>query len=246
MIGVSLYKVQVMQPASSYPVPRLQAPRPSWGREKVKAKPRPFANQTDRAQIRGGQSRATTAPWLDRPRAMAWAGSSAGPRCVLLLGLGGLLQLAETLQVLMGSTPQIVSLNDNIFIPCTISGYNTEELDIKNVGVTWYLKPPRADQKEEVFTFLTGEHFPRRNGASMSDSDLRRGNAALSLPQIQFKEAGTYTCHVTVTPFDAQGTVVLEVVERAENNKTDKVLMNICAVYHPSNILYCSHISGER
>uniref|UniRef100_A0A8C0GHE9 Ig-like domain-containing protein n=1 Tax=Chelonoidis abingdonii TaxID=106734 RepID=A0A8C0GHE9_CHEAB len=118
----------------------------------------------------------------------------------------------ETLQVLMGSTPQIVLLNDNISIPCMISGYSTEELDIKDVGVTWYLKTPRADQKEEVFTFLTGDHIPHRNGASMSDSDLRRGNAALSLPQIQFKEAGTYTCQVTVTPFGAQGTAVLEVV----------------------------------
>ncbi|XP_032655128.1 uncharacterized protein LOC116835941 [Chelonoidis abingdonii] len=143
---------------------------------------------------------------------MTGAGGFAGQRCLPLLALGGLLQLAETLQVLMGSTPQIVLLNDNISIPCMISGYSTEELDIKDVGVTWYLKTPRADQKEEVFTFLTGDHIPHRNGASMSDSDLRRGNAALSLPQIQFKEAGTYTCQVTVTPFGAQGTAVLEVV----------------------------------
>ncbi|XP_043373545.1 uncharacterized protein LOC119857305 isoform X1 [Dermochelys coriacea] len=212
MSGVSVCKVQAMQPASSSPIPRLHTPRPSRGqrcqREKVEAKQCPFASRTGRAQARGRRSRATAAPG----RAMARAGGSPGQRCLLLLGLGGLLQLAESLQVLMGSTPQIVSLNDNISIPCKISGYNTAELDIKNVGVTWYLKTPRADQKEEVFTFLTGDHIPLRNAASMSDSDLRRGNAALSLPQIQFKEAGTYTCQVTVTPFDAQGTVVLEVV----------------------------------
>ncbi|XP_073203484.1 natural cytotoxicity triggering receptor 3 ligand 1 isoform X6 [Lepidochelys kempii] len=216
MTGLSLYKVHATRRASSDPIPRLHAPRPSWGqgyqREKVKANQRPFAIQTRSAQARGRRSRATAAPGLGRPRAMAWAGGSAGQRCLLLLGLGGLLQLAETLQVLMGSTPQIVSLNDNISIPCKISGYSTAELDLKNVGVTWYLKTPRADQKEEVFTFLIGDHTPHRNGASMSDSDLRRGNAALSLPQIQFKEAGTYTCQVTVTPFDAQGTAVLEVV----------------------------------
>ncbi|XP_044872738.1 natural cytotoxicity triggering receptor 3 ligand 1-like [Mauremys mutica] len=116
----------------------------------------------------------------------------------------------------MGSTPLIVSLNDNISIPCKISGYNTAELDIKNVGVTWYLKTPRADQEEKVFTFHAGAHISHRNGASMSDSDLRRGNAALSLPQIQFKEAGIYRCYVIVAPSDAHGTAILEVVAQPE------------------------------
>uniref|UniRef100_A0A8C0GGW4 Ig-like domain-containing protein n=1 Tax=Chelonoidis abingdonii TaxID=106734 RepID=A0A8C0GGW4_CHEAB len=128
----------------------------------------------------------------------------------------------ETLQVLMGSTPLIVSLNDNISIPCKISGFNTAELDIKNVGVTWYLKTPKADQEEKVFTFHAGAHISHRNGASMSDSDLKRGNAALSLPQIQFKEAGIYRCYVIVAPSDAHGTAILEVVAQPEVSLSPK------------------------
>uniref|UniRef100_A0A8C3HX56 Ig-like domain-containing protein n=1 Tax=Chrysemys picta bellii TaxID=8478 RepID=A0A8C3HX56_CHRPI len=125
-------------------------------------------------------------------------------------------------KMLMGSTPLIVSLNDNISIPCKISGYNTAELDSKNVGVTWYLKTPRTDQEEKVFTFHAGAHISHRNGASMSDSDLRRGNAALSLLQIQFKEAGIYRCYVIVAPSDAHGTAVLEVVAQPEVSLSPK------------------------
>uniref|UniRef100_A0A8C8SKP0 Ig-like domain-containing protein n=1 Tax=Pelusios castaneus TaxID=367368 RepID=A0A8C8SKP0_9SAUR len=128
----------------------------------------------------------------------------------------------ETLQVLMRVEPLMVSLNDNISIPCDISGYNTPELDINEVGVTWYLKTPRTDQEEKVFTFYAGDHIPYRNGTSMSDSDLKRGNAALSIPQIQFKEAGMYKCHVTVTPSDAYGTSVLEVVAQPTVNLSPK------------------------
>ncbi|XP_034626072.1 natural cytotoxicity triggering receptor 3 ligand 1-like [Trachemys scripta elegans] len=159
------------------------------------------------------------------PQSMGWGAGSAG-RCCRLLGLllclSSALQPAETLQVLMGSTPLIVSLNDNISIPCKISGYNTAELDSKNVGVTWYLKTPRTDQEEKVFTFHAGAHISHRNGASMSDSDLRRGNAALSLPQIQFKEAGIYRCYVIVAPSDAHGTAVLEVVAQPEVSLSPK------------------------
>ncbi|XP_074855142.1 natural cytotoxicity triggering receptor 3 ligand 1 [Carettochelys insculpta] len=156
---------------------------------------------------------------------MLWAGGYARQRSLrllLLLGLGGVLQLAETLQVLMRSEPLTVSLNYNVSIPCNISGYVTPELDIKKVGVTWFHKTQSADKEQEVFVFHTGQHIPYRNGASMSDNDLKRGNAALSLPQIQFKEAGIYRCYVIVTPSEADGTTILQVVAQPTVNLTPK------------------------
>nr|XP_006134659.1 natural cytotoxicity triggering receptor 3 ligand 1 [Pelodiscus sinensis] len=118
----------------------------------------------------------------------------------------------------MKSEPLIVSLNDNIFVSCNISGYDTPELDIKKVGVTWYYKTDNADTETKIFIFHTGEHIPFRKGASMSDSYLKRGNAALSLPQIQFKDAGIYKCSVIVTPSEAHGTSILQVVAQPTVN----------------------------
>ncbi|XP_060118738.1 natural cytotoxicity triggering receptor 3 ligand 1 [Heteronotia binoei] len=123
------------------------------------------------------------------------------------------LRLAGTLEVQMGSQ-MIVFLNQDVWLPCNISGYNNRELDIKKMAVTWYLRTPGGNAEKILYSVVSGEHHSNRHGLQINGSKLQRGNAELFLPQIQLNEEGTYVCSVIVTPDKAEGTKMIEIVAK--------------------------------
>lgn len=102
-------------------------------------------------------------------------------------------------------------LNRDVLLQCNIFQYSTPELNVKKMAVTWYLKTGENDRRP-VYSIIAGEHTSYRNGSQMDENNLKKGRAALFLPQIQLNESGTYICYVAVTPSKAEGTTVLEVV----------------------------------
>ncbi|XP_077177729.1 natural cytotoxicity triggering receptor 3 ligand 1 [Paroedura picta] len=131
--------------------------------------------------------------------------------CSLLQCLITTLQLAGTLEVQMGSR-MIVFLNQDVWLPCNISGYNNRELDIQKMAVTWSLRIPGGSTENTLYSVVSGKHTSYRHGLQMDESKLKRGNAELILPQIQINEEGTYVCSVIVTPDKAEGTKMIEIV----------------------------------
>ncbi|GCB63243.1 hypothetical protein scyTo_0014602, partial [Scyliorhinus torazame] len=61
---------------------------------------------------------------------------------------------------------------------------------------------------------MGGEHDPKRPGASISDSDLLKGNASLYLPKVQLADEGSYTCTVFITPESEKQTSTMQVLVR--------------------------------
>lgn len=111
----------------------------------------------------------------------------------------------------MGSR-MMVYMNQDVWLPCNISGYNNRVLDIKKMAVTWNLRTPRWTTGKILYSVVSGEHSSHRHGLQMNESKLKRGNAELFLPQIQLNEEGTYVCSVIVTPDKAEGTKMIEIV----------------------------------
>ncbi|XP_019375207.1 PREDICTED: natural cytotoxicity triggering receptor 3 ligand 1 isoform X1 [Gavialis gangeticus] len=164
----------------------------------------------------------------------------------LLAALSTALPPAGTITVSMKTKPVIASLNDNTSIACQIHGYDTPVLDISAMGVTWSRKTSNTDKEETLLQFLAGKSTSYRLGTSISMGELIRGNASLFLPKVQFKEAGTYKCKVTVTPSAAEDTGVLEVVAQPAVNlfpeevttESDKEKTLSCEVknFYPSSL----------
>ncbi|XP_054826844.1 natural cytotoxicity triggering receptor 3 ligand 1 isoform X2 [Eublepharis macularius] len=142
---------------------------------------------------------------------MKLRGALAGRGHLLCGLLIAVLQHAGTLEVQMGSQ-MIAFLNQDVWLPCNISGYNNHELDIKKMAVTWYLRTPGEKMEKLLYSVVSGEHSSHRRGLQMNESQLKRGNAELFLPQIQLNEEGMYICSVTVTPDKAEGTKIMEIV----------------------------------
>ncbi|XP_044281791.1 natural cytotoxicity triggering receptor 3 ligand 1 isoform X2 [Varanus komodoensis] len=139
-------------------------------------------------------------------------GGKLGGCCRLLLSLAlWLSHPAETLEVKMKSH-KTEFLHADVVLPCRISGYLTPELNLNETEVMWYLVPYGGNQKMKVYSVVAGEHSSFRNGSRLDGNMLRKGNAELFLPQIQFSERGTYTCSVAVTGVRAEDITTLEIV----------------------------------
>ncbi|XP_066475476.1 uncharacterized protein [Tiliqua scincoides] len=140
-------------------------------------------------------------------------GRARAARGLLLGCLLGVLQAAETLEVKM-DVQVMAFLNSDVLLLCNISRYNTPELDIKKMAAIWYLKTTGGNERRKVYSVVAGEHTSYRNGSQMDEKSLKKGSAALFLPQIQLNESGKYICDVAVTPSKAEGTTILEIVAK--------------------------------
>ncbi|XP_061466236.1 natural cytotoxicity triggering receptor 3 ligand 1 [Rhineura floridana] len=127
----------------------------------------------------------------------------------LLVCLCGVLQPAETLKVTTRSL-MTVALDTDVMIPCDISEYSTPQLDITKTAVEWHWKTSVEETEKIVYSVVSRVHWSSRNNVRMDENNLKKGNAALFLPQIQLSEGGTYRCFVIVTPDQAEGVTVIE------------------------------------
>uniref|UniRef100_A0A8D0CFG5 Ig-like domain-containing protein n=1 Tax=Salvator merianae TaxID=96440 RepID=A0A8D0CFG5_SALMN len=114
--------------------------------------------------------------------------------------------------LLLFSLLVIAFLARDVLIPCNISGYNTLELDTTKMAVEWKRKTAEDIEEKVLFSLIADEQTSHRNGTRMNVDDLRKGSAALFLPEIQLNEEGTYQCVVTVTPDKAEATTTVELV----------------------------------
>ncbi|KAG8542110.1 hypothetical protein GDO81_027425, partial [Engystomops pustulosus] len=99
-----------------------------------------------------------------------------------------------------------VTRDVNVTIPCEFS-----ELTSKNT-INVYWRKSLNGQNTEVYKFVPGAHEAYREGCYMEEEeDIRRGNAALHIPRVQFSDDGEYTCTVIVTPEGDHGKSSLQV-----------------------------------
>uniref|UniRef100_A0A6J0UD81 Natural cytotoxicity triggering receptor 3 ligand 1 n=1 Tax=Pogona vitticeps TaxID=103695 RepID=A0A6J0UD81_9SAUR len=182
-------------------------------------------------------------------------GLEGGNGCLLtlLVGLGQLLQSAETMEVKM-SRQRTAHFGEDVVLQCDIIEHSPSELDIKKMAVVWHQETSGVNGKKELYLFLGGKHTSNRNGSRLDESELEKGNAALFLPQIQAKDEGAYTCSVTVTPDHAEGTTILEVLAEpvvsltpskvTVERGTEKTLSCTVDKFYPSSIvIYWQKIS---
>ncbi|KAM4723194.1 natural cytotoxicity triggering receptor 3 ligand 1 [Rhinophrynus dorsalis] len=114
----------------------------------------------------------------------------------------------------------IKTLRDqDVVIPCEITEYGDQKINIKSVSVQWIRKLPDGSTKN-VYMFDSRTHQSYRPGSNITDSELIKGNAGLHIPKIQFSDEGEYHCIVFYTPNKAQGKTVLKVMAQPTTTLT--------------------------
>ncbi|XP_038661991.1 natural cytotoxicity triggering receptor 3 ligand 1-like [Scyliorhinus canicula] len=103
-------------------------------------------------------------------------------------------------------SPLEISANEDALLMCK---YDQPESDLTDIAVRWAFSS--QTNQRDMYIFDGGNHDPKRTGAKMFDDDIRKGNASLYLPNVQFNEAGTYTCIVFVTPHKEEISSIMQV-----------------------------------
>ncbi|XP_071987651.1 uncharacterized protein [Engystomops pustulosus] len=123
------------------------------------------------------------------------------PLYLLLLSLS----TADGLRVTMKQPLISVLKGEDVTIPCDISDFSPE----KPITVLW--TKSQNGQSIDVYNFIPGRPQAFRAGGYMEEEEVRRGNAALHIPRVQFSDDGEYTCSVIVTPEGGEGKSSLQV-----------------------------------
>lgn len=123
----------------------------------------------------------------------------------------------------MTVTDVSAQLHDDVLMPCAVTGYNTPELDLPNVGVKWSFRS-QNETEEEVYSFDGAEHKASREGTKITEKELRKGNASLFIPRIKLSDTGRYKCTAFVSSNKAQGSSSLSVLA------TPKVTLSSSAI----------------
>ncbi|XP_031756195.1 uncharacterized protein LOC100498645 isoform X1 [Xenopus tropicalis] len=122
--------------------------------------------------------------------------------CFILVSVS--LPGTDPVEVKVSDSPVKVLRDQDGFIPCTITGYSSAELDLQRLSVHWTLG------SGPVYMYDRGSHNPIRPGSEL-DIRLIKGNAGLSLARVQITDEGEYTCAVTYDNERAEGRSALEV-----------------------------------
>ncbi|XP_075694341.1 natural cytotoxicity triggering receptor 3 ligand 1 isoform X2 [Rhinoderma darwinii] len=103
--------------------------------------------------------------------------------------------------------PLISVMRDvNVTIPCEFSEFISGRI----INVHW--SKSQNGNTSDVYSFIPGQTQNFRPGSYMEEeSEIKRGNAALHIPQVQFSDDGEYTCTVIVTPDSQEGRSALQV-----------------------------------
>ncbi|XP_042197542.1 uncharacterized protein DDB_G0290685-like isoform X7 [Callorhinchus milii] len=116
----------------------------------------------------------------------------------------------SALEMVLFHSPMKGQVNETVKLECKVSGYSSPQLQLKTVGVQWIFTSTR----KEVYSYIGGKASASRNGATISEDNLRTGDASLYLPNIQIEDEGDYTCVVIVTPEKVEKTSTLQVSAR--------------------------------
>ncbi|KAE8605971.1 hypothetical protein XENTR_v10010542 [Xenopus tropicalis] len=167
--------------------------------------------------------------------------------CFLLVSVS--LPGTDPVEVKVSDSPVKVLRDQDVFIPCTITGYSSAELDLQRLSVHWTLG------SGPVYMYDRGSHNPIRPGSELSDRELKIGNAGLYIPQAQIRDGGEYSCTVTSGADKAEGRSTVEVSVKPSaslvplnvliEEGTEGAVMCRASNYYPKTIrfLWIKHLS---
>ncbi|XP_072278346.1 natural cytotoxicity triggering receptor 3 ligand 1-like [Pyxicephalus adspersus] len=120
--------------------------------------------------------------------------------CLMILLLISPLKAAIHIEKM--PSPIKAQLGQNVTIPCLLTYDDNQELDLNltTVGIRWSKITSRGSESN-VYVFVNLGHEQYRPGSFIDGSQLKRGNASLTLQHLQKSDEGEYICTVISTPY---------------------------------------------
>lgn len=111
-------------------------------------------------------------------------------------------------------------IHDRGILQCYIHGMNSTETHVEDLMVQWKVTSSGGDKV--LYTFKSGKHDAKRDGAKITEGELRKGNASLSLPNVQVDDEGDYHCIVWFNTSKSEEKLKVHVSARPQINLTPK------------------------
>ncbi|XP_073460202.1 uncharacterized protein [Aquarana catesbeiana] len=124
------------------------------------------------------------------------------PMIVLFLISFPVLCHSQTALKIMDSPPYIEALlGQNVTIPCVLTDKDQPEkdldLNLATDSVRWDMVSSNG-REAKVYLFSNGRHTPYRQNSNVEGTGFKRGNASLTLYNVQQGDEGMYFCNVFV------------------------------------------------
>ncbi|XP_053576614.1 natural cytotoxicity triggering receptor 3 ligand 1 isoform X2 [Bombina bombina] len=134
------------------------------------------------------------------------------PRASKIICLLLAFSLTETaiFTVEKSESPIKVLANQNVVIPCMITGYTTPQLDLSNLVVKWTHKSSNGST-HDLYEFNNNIHNRIKKDLIILENKLLYGDAGLHIPRVWINDEGNYRCDVFSTPHHAEGLSTLQV-----------------------------------
>ncbi|XP_077309670.1 uncharacterized protein LOC143929633 [Lithobates pipiens] len=140
------------------------------------------------------------------------------PMIVLFLISFPFLCRSQTALKIMDSSSYIEALlGQNVTIPCVLTDNDQPEkyldLNLATDSVRWNMVSSNGSQ-DIVYLFTNGHHTPYRQNSNVEGTGFKRGNASLTLYNVQQGDEGKYFCNVFVAGNKLTATRNVEVFAR--------------------------------
>lgn len=142
-------------------------------------------------------------------------------RIWLLLLLGGYVvpgvRRVSGIDIYTPSEMEAVNGTD-VRLKCTFK--STHPVSLQSVSVSWNFRPLNSGSDESLFYYQDAVYPPERGrfkGRAVWSGDILRGDASITLQQVQPTFNGTYVCQVRNRPdvHGSNGEIILKVVNKA-------------------------------
>uniref|UniRef100_A0A673FRE4 Myelin protein zero-like 2b n=1 Tax=Sinocyclocheilus rhinocerous TaxID=307959 RepID=A0A673FRE4_9TELE len=147
--------------------------------------------------------------------------------CVFYISIYSVHQV-EGIEVLTSSELEAVNGTD-VRLKCTFK--STHPLSEESVSVSWSFRPLGKMSEESIFLYH-GHAYPPQDGKfkdhAVWSGNVMKGDASITLQNVQSSFNGTYSCQVRNTP-DFQGfagEISLRVVQKGKSRCCDTCLKN--------------------
>ncbi|XP_040183915.1 uncharacterized protein LOC120917004 isoform X2 [Rana temporaria] len=120
---------------------------------------------------------------------------------ILLIGFPILCHSQTALEIMDSSSPIEAILGQNVTIPCVLTDkYQPEkdlDLNLATDSVRWNMVSSNGSE-DILYLFTNGRHTPYRQKSNVKENGFKRGNASLTLYNVQQSDEGKYVCNVFV------------------------------------------------
>uniref|UniRef100_H3ACB0 Ig-like domain-containing protein n=1 Tax=Latimeria chalumnae TaxID=7897 RepID=H3ACB0_LATCH len=147
---------------------------------------------------------------------------------VSILSLFFFLLLGAALNVNIEPSPVISDLGSDVLLHCSFT-VDTPSIDFSFLIVKWFLKGVVLMEFNDKITVS-------RPRMKMSDTEISKGNASLSISDIRIVDEGDYICSILYTPEKIEKTVSLAVKGNVISESKETDLVCSASGYHPTEI----------